>query len=85
MTRRMRMESSVAPRAESTAPWLLIVRRSCGARRGRNRAILAEELIHFYDLVEPFAFALISPSIDNQQPLAPNLELSWPLQQTHQR
>ena len=49
--------------------------------RGRNRAILAEELIHFYDLVEPFAFAVISPPIDNQQTLAPNVELSWPVQQ----
>jgi hypothetical protein len=27
MTRRMRMESSVAPRAECTAPWLFFVRR----------------------------------------------------------
>jgi hypothetical protein len=27
------------------------------ARRRRNRAILAEELIHFYDLIEVFGFA----------------------------
>jgi hypothetical protein len=47
MTRRMRMESSVAPRAESTAPWLFIVRRFMGRAPRRNRAILAERLIHF--------------------------------------
>jgi hypothetical protein len=30
MTRRVRMESSVAARAESMAPWLFIVRRFMG-------------------------------------------------------
>ena len=47
MTRRMRMESSVTARGEHGS--VVIHRKgvSWAARRGRNRAILAEELIHF--------------------------------------
>ena len=79
MTPRVRVEPSVAPSGEHGS--VVTLRKAFHGPRaagGTEPSWLKNSSI-FCDWVEPFAFALISPPIDNQQTLAPNVELSWPL------